>query len=56
MPTPNVYASGNGYPEQNIPEVQRTAHIDLLYMTDRLADMQKGGCAMVLENIFSGCI
>jgi len=43
MPTPNVYTSGNGYPEQDIPDVLRTSHIDLLYMTDRLADMQKGG-------------
>jgi len=42
MPTPNLYVSGKGYPEQNIPDVQRTSHIDLLYMTDRLADMQKG--------------
>ncbi len=42
MPTPNLYVSGKGYPEQNIPDVQRSPHIDLLYVTDRLVEMNQG--------------
>lgn len=41
MPTPNLYLGKKGYPEAEIQLAQKSAQVDLLYVTDRLPDPEK---------------